>query len=170
VRKAHTTSVAAFTSGDMGPLGRIHEGRLRLQREDLSRLPQLGPAPSAGLPKVALQSLVLDGDTDILSQLPELGYRGCVVEAMGAGHAPKSLVPLLADLAAQMPVVLCSRTGFGRICEATYGYPGAETDLLARGLIPGGGLTGIKARIALQLCLATSGSASDLFRAIAEAV
>lgn len=169
VRKAHTTSVAAFTSGDPGPLGRMHEGRLRLWGAALARLPRLGPVGAAGPPKVAIETLVLGGDPDLLERLPELGYRGCVVEAMGAGHAPRALVPALSGLAARMPVVLCSRTGAGRICEATYGYAGAETDLLARGLIPGGGLTGPKARIALQLCLATPGSAPDLFRAIAEA-
>lgn len=172
VRKAHTTSVAAFTSGDLGPLGRLHEGRLRLWGEALPRLPRIAPAAPLPTPlaKVALQTLVMDGEADLLARLPELGYRGCVVEAMGAGHAPRALVPVLADLAARMPVVLCSRTGSGRVCEATYGYAGAETDLLARGLIPGGGLTGLKARIALQLCLAAPGAPAELFGAIAQAV
>jgi L-asparaginase len=52
-----------------------------------------------------------------------------------------------------MPVILCSRAADGAVCEQTYGYAGAEMDLLMRGLTPGGGLSALKARVLLTLCL-----------------
>jgi L-asparaginase len=66
---------------------------------------------------------------------------------------PASLVASLEALAARAPVVLASRTGRGRVCRKTYAYPGSEIDLLARNLVWGGGLTGLKARVLLTLCL-----------------
>ena len=153
VRKAHTTALDAFRSGETGPLGRLHEGRVRWRGVALPRLGRFpAPAPDAA-PRVAIIKLGFDQDAALLQHLPQLGYRGCVVEAMGAGHAPETLVPTLEHLAAVMPVILCSRAADGAVCERTYGYAGAEMDLLRRGLTPGGGLNPLKARVLLTLCL-----------------
>jgi L-asparaginase len=60
----------------------------------------------------------------------------------------------VADLAARIPVVLASRTRGGEVLRETYGFPGSERDLIARGLVPAGFLDGPKARILLGLALA----------------
>jgi L-asparaginase len=62
-------------------------------------------------------------------------------------------VDALTDLAKRMPVVLATRTGSGPVLRQTYGFPGSESDLLARGLISASTLDPIKARILLQLLL-----------------
>jgi L-asparaginase len=89
----------------------------------------------------------------MLKALPGLGYAGLVVEGMGAGHVPADAAPLLGELAAEIPVVLASRAMTGPVFTRTYGYPGAEIDLIARGLLPAGYLSGLKARLLLGMVL-----------------
>lgn len=109
---------------------------------------------SAPTPPVALLTSVLDDDGRMLSALPDLGYRGLVVAAMGGGHLPPSWLPGLRDLVGRMPVVLASRTGSGEGLQHTYGSAGSETALLAAGLLPAGALHPFKARVLLTLALA----------------
>ncbi|WP_431267585.1 hypothetical protein [Dankookia sp. P2] len=90
-------------------------------------------------------------DGRLLEVLPQLGYAGAVIEGMGAGHVPAEAAPLLGELAARMPVVLASRCLTGPVFTGTYGYAGGEIDLLGRGLIPAGILSGLKARLLLGL-------------------
>jgi L-asparaginase len=143
----------------------------RKPHRDLRPLERLSIGEPAAAVKVALLSIGLGADPDILSSLPGFGYNGCVLEAMGAGHVPEDCVPAIAALAAQMPVVLCTRARNGRICERTYGYPGSETDLIARGVLPGGALSGPKARVALLLCLmASAEGAGAAFTRLADAI
>ncbi|MBY0331405.1 MAG: asparaginase domain-containing protein [Acetobacteraceae bacterium] len=89
---------------------------------------------------------------------PLVGPVGAVIEGMGAGHVPADAAPLAGDLAQRMPVVLASRCMTGPVFTATYGYPGGEIDLVRRGAIPGGFLSGLKARLLLGLALRRAGA------------
>ncbi len=155
VIKAHTSALNAFTSSPAGPLMRIHEGKVREPIKWTAQpLPKISLTNQARWPRVTVLPLVLGDDGEILEHLQAIGYQGCVLEAMGGGHAPASIVDKIERLANQMPVVLCSRAQSGQVFEDTYGYSGSEKDLIGRGLISGGIMNSLKARILLLLCLA----------------
>lgn len=162
VRKSHPFLPHAFKSVT-GPLGWIAEGRpLILTRPARARAALPVPIDRSALRPVALVPVSLADNGALLRAVIELPYAGVVVDAMGAGHVPHDLVAPLEDLAGRMPVVLCSRTRGGGALLHTYGFPGSERDLLARGLLSGGFLDGTKARIALMLLLAAGCSQAQL--------
>lgn len=153
VRKMHTSSIGAFGSRLTGPIGWVSEGKVRIFRRP-ARLPRIATASGDDVPPVAIIKVSLADDGRFFDQVESLGYRGVVVEALGGGHVPGALVPTLERLAARMPVVLASRVGDGETLSRTYGYPGSEQDLLARGLISAGLLDSLKARVLLTFLLA----------------
>lgn len=153
VRKAHTSLASAFVSDNAGPLGLIAEGRPRL----LTRLAPVDLPPLDGvgddLPPVALVKIAMGEDGRLIRAVPGLGHAGLVIEGAGAGHVPAAVAEIVGEVAARIPVVLASRTLAGPAFERTYGYPGSEIDLIGRGALPGGFLTGLKARLLLTLAL-----------------
>ena len=163
VAKRHSTLPSAFTSS-VGPIGWVTEGRPRIPVS----LPGSGTIPRAASSsvRVGLITVVLDDDPATLTAAMGAGLDGLVVEALGGGHVPATLVDALAAAAKQMPVILTSRTGRGETLRETYGFAGSETDLIERGLIPGGPLDGPKARVLLTALLrggADMGAVRDAF-------
>lgn len=156
VRKTHSSSVATFRSPTSGPIGHVLAGAPRFLNPLPHRLTVPPAPPAAGgqpAPRVGLIVTTLGDRGELLDGLAER-VDGLVVAAFGVGHVPEVLVEPLHDLAAEMPVVLTSRTGAGPVHLATYSFPGSEIDLLARGLIPAGFLDPFKARVLLHLLLA----------------
>ncbi|KQQ14691.1 L-asparaginase [Methylobacterium sp. Leaf123] len=152
VQKAHTALPSAFRSPLAGPVGLVIEGEARIFVS-----PRRGPivgGPLASEPApVALLKMGIGDDGRLLAALPDLGFAGVVIEGMGAGHVPEALAETVSTLVARLPVLLASRTETGPVFSRTYGYPGGEIDLLARGALSAGLLSGVKARLLLQLLL-----------------
>jgi L-asparaginase len=66
-------------------------------------------------------------------------------------------------LVAGIPVVIATRAISGATLEETYAAPGAEIDLIDRGVIPVGRLAGLKARVRLLVGLGLGLSSRALF-------
>jgi L-asparaginase len=167
VAKAHTGSPAAFVSPGFGPLGQVAEGRVHIPVRLRERTPAFGAVPRRDV-RVGLVTMTL-GDDGLLVDAVAEHVEGLVVAGFGAGHVPVGAVTSLANLAARMPVVLASRAGAGQVHHRTYGFPGSETDLLARGLIGAGYLAPLKARLLLHLLIATGADGAQIRRAFAAA-
>lgn len=152
VRKSHTTSVAAFASSTVGSMGRVHEGAVEYFRT-LERKVHVAIPASAPPVRVPLITTFLGDDGAVLDAVAAKGCDGLVFAAFGGGHVSEQVAERLGALAIRIPVVFASKAGAGRVLTATYGYPGSERDLIARGCIPAGQLDGSKARILLQMLL-----------------
>ena len=166
VQKGHTALPSAFHSPGAAPIARVIEGRVRVSVRLPGSARLARPAQLAGS-EVALIKLVLGDDGRLLAELPRLGYRGAVIEAMGAGHVPAPWADKLQALAEAMPVVLATRVAAGPVFTGTYGFAGSETDLIARGLWPAGDLPGPKACLLLRLLLAQGWTGEPLRLAFA---
>ncbi len=150
VAKRHTTSPAAFTSPNAGPLGRMVEG-VPVRLTTIARRPAL-PTPDRLEARVPLIVTTLGDDGVLLRSVEDCD--GLVVAGFGAGHVPGRIASRLGGLAERMPVVLASRTGAGSALRRTYWAPGSETDLLEKGLVPAGFLDAYKARLLLTVLVA----------------
>jgi L-asparaginase len=141
---------AAFRSPQFGPIGAVVDGRPRFW----ASVPRLPVLPSYGGPPrpVALLRWAMGDDGRRLGSLAMLGYAGAVIEGMGEGHVPMEAAPLLGELAARMPVVLASRSAAGAVFAHVEDSDDG-VDLLSRGLIAAGYLSGLKARLLLGFAL-----------------
>jgi len=152
VRKSHTSSTGAFVSPFFGPIGLVVEGDPRIR--GVARTGLTLPAhPAVTECRVGLITVAMGDDGELLRRSGDL-FDGLVIAGLGAGHVPATMVPVVAEQAQRIPVVLSTRTGAGSVLRHTYGYPGSERDLLDRGLIQSGFLDPAKSRVLLTLLLA----------------
>jgi L-asparaginase len=159
VAKRHSSATDAFRSASPGPLGELLEGEVAMLGEVLRR-PAL-PTPAAVAVHVDLLTALL-GDDPRRYAASAATADGLVVAGFGAGHVAPDVADVLAEAAARVPVVLVSRTGGGSVHRRTYGGAGSEADLLARGLLHGGRLAPLQARLLLTLLLASGASRDEV--------
>jgi L-asparaginase len=160
VQKTHSTSPAAFASPNHGPIGHVVEDRVDIPVQIRRRFASIRPSSSRRV-RVGLMTMTLGEDGALLDVLGE-HVDGLVVAGFGVGHVPAGTVAALARLAGRMPVVLASRTGAGPVHHQTYGFPGSEKDLLARGLISAGYVSPVKARLLLHLLIASGANTTRI--------
>jgi L-asparaginase len=167
VRKTSSTSLTTFVSPNGGPLGYVVEGRIAMVNHLNDRY--VLPTPSRQPPpRVGLYTATLGDDGALLNTVVR-DSDGLVLAGFGGGHCPELWVSALTEAVDRIPIVLTSRTGSGPVLAETYGFPGSERDLIARGLIPAGLLDPYKARILLYLALAAGAGREQITRAFSAA-
>ena len=169
VQKRRSTSLSAFDSPDIGPIGTVVEGEVRLLAlPSPARRSVLTTPPLTDRTRVALVPATLDDDGELIELCANAGYDGIVVAAFGAGHLSEPAAVRAIEAARTRPVVLTTRTGAGGVLANTYGFDGSETHLLREGLISSGLLHPLKARILLWALLAAGSDLTTIAEAFRE--
>lgn len=147
VRKAATGGAEAFRGFPRGPVANVTP----------KSLDWFGPPDKTGrgarfawpdmLPKVAILHAYAGMEADTVGCALGSGDAGIVLAGLGSGNAPGPVIDVLA--AAGVPVVRASRVDQGSVDR------NLEVDDDANGFVAARGLGPAKARILLQLCLAS---------------
>ncbi|MBN2260011.1 MAG: asparaginase [Clostridiales bacterium] len=151
VTKSHTLSLNTFRSLEFGPLGVVDNDEVIFYR-DMTRHDYIDV--NSIEENVSLIKAVVGLDSGFLRYAVDHGAKGIVIEAMGRGNIPPTMLDGVDyALSKDVKIVLVSRCPMGRVLDS-YGYEGAGKDLRNRGVIFAGNLNGQKARIKLMLSLA----------------
>lgn len=150
VTKTSTSNVATFQSPQYGPIGLItlttihfHHSPVMREYVDLVNLNK----------RVAMLKTYAGMDPDIFEALLQAKYDGVVIEGLGQGNVPPSLVPSIQALIDDnIPIVIVSRC-FNGIAQGVYGYSGGGKMLEDLGAIYTTGINGQKARLKLLVAL-----------------
>jgi L-asparaginase len=153
VTKTHAMSVSTFASPWGAPIGRVQEGRVLLDYLPADERPKPLDVPVSRTQRVALIEASLGCDGELIRLAVEGGFDGVVIAGAGAGHVSATAAEVVSEAVARLPVVVATRTGAGHTAKRTYGYPGAEVDLIQRGVVMAGALSARKARLLLWVLL-----------------
>lgn len=142
-----------FAAPDRGPVAQFIGGRVDVIRQ--KRRPKVleekgGPARDVEL----LYAYLGAGDRmiEFLSsdETGELG--GVVIAGFGAGNTPPSWIPHIKKLVKDdIPVVITSRCPEGHTADLPYSFEGSIDRLLEIGVLDGGGLNPLQARLRLAV-------------------
>ncbi len=155
VTKTNTLSLDTFKSPEFGPLGIVDNDEVIFHR---NIIPHQYIHTDNIEKKVALIKCVPGIESDVISFYIKSGYKGIVLEAMGRGNVPPSLIEGIKQaIDNNIAVVMVSRCPTGRVLDS-YGYEGGGKHLRELGVILGGNLPGQKIRIKLMLALGLTDS------------
>lgn len=153
VTKSNTLSLDTFKSLEFGPLGLVDNDELIFHRDIVNRQHIL---TDSIVPQVDLIKSGAGMDSRLIKYSVDSGTKGIVIEAMGRGNVPPTMLEgIQYAIEQQVAVVMVSRCPTGRVLDS-YGYEGGGRHLKNLGVILGGDLPGQKARIKLMLALSVT--------------
>ena len=158
VTKTHTSSVDTFKSVHFGNLGMVTKDHVYLFNTPLLKQTHMMTSLSK---RVAVLKVYAGMEPDLLLAVKQLGYDGLVLEVLGQGNVPPSIVDAIAELITVMPIVIVSRC-FNGIVQDVYGYTGGGQQLKELGVIFSNGLNSQKARLKLMVELEIDASQLEL--------
>ncbi|WP_223163579.1 asparaginase [Nocardioides humilatus] len=164
-RKVHTHETAAFAQPDGGPLGRIVDGRLVVDRQPAHR-EHLDVVRGIEQIRVDIAAVYPGVDGTALAAFADAGARGIVLVATGSGNANPAIVAAVAELTRRGVVVaLTTRVDTGPVA-GIYGGGGGGADLIAAGAVPLGTLRAGQGRTLLLALLAALGDPGQVRAAL----
>jgi L-asparaginase len=161
VTKIDAHDLGTFRSPSAAAIGRVVAGRVMFT---LASPPPPPPPPAAHGDGDGVDELRVDGrvaqipayagiDPDIVDFHVARGAKGIVVEGTGAGNVYAGLVPgIERAVAAEVAVVVTTRCLTGAVAPI-YGGDGGGARLAEIGVIGGGDLGAVRARLALMVAL-----------------
>lgn len=159
VTKTHTSNIATFQSPQYGPIGIVNKGGVVFHHKPLLNKPL---NVSKLDKKVFLLKAYAGMDDSLFQAFEQHNIDGLVIEALGQGNLPPTLLPGLKKLLNKgIPIVLVSRC-FNGIVQDIYGYEGGGRHLKELGMIFSNGLNGQKARLKLMIALETTSDREKL--------
>lgn len=144
VTKISTYHIAAISSGEMGTLGVIRDGKVFIYNSPrkLHTLDsEFDVSDVESLPKVSIMYFAVDADPELIQFAAEKSD-GIVIAGAGAGEFSEEFKNVIKDIS--IPIVISSRTNDGIILRE---------NLLCDNTIAGGNLNPQKAAILLRLAL-----------------
>ena len=150
VTKANSMALNAFRTPNFGPIGIVDNNRVIFDR----RVPQEDFIPLEVIDKkVAIIKCAAGMDGDFIYHCIEKKYDRIIIEALGRGNVPPTMVDAIKDaLDKGIVIVLTSRCFEGRVSDS-YGYLGGGKNLKELGVIFGESMPSQKARIKLLTLL-----------------
>lgn len=150
VTKTHTTNVATFRTPTFGPIGIVSKHEVRF----FQKLVFDETYPVQSITKnVCLLKAFAGMDSTLFDALASTDIDGLVIEALGAGNMPPATLPGIKKLLDHNVKIVITSRAFNGIAQDIYAYKGGGKHLKELGAIFAPGLTGIKARIKLQVVL-----------------
>lgn len=153
VTKANSMVLNAFRTPTFGPIGIVDDEKVLFYREESK---EEGLRLESINKDVAIIKCAAGMDSKFIDYAVSLGYHGIVIEALGRGNVPPTMVSKIENaLNKGIPVVLTSRCYEGRVCDS-YGYLGGGKQLKNLGVIFAENLPSQKARIKLIVLLSAN--------------
>ncbi|MGD6795260.1 asparaginase [Metabacillus indicus] len=157
--KTHTSNVATFQSPQYGPIGIVNKRGVAFHHKPVNRTHLKADHLTK---QVMLLKAYAGMDDTILKAIAEVKPDGLVIEALGQGNLPPTLMSSLAKLMnSGVKIVIVSRC-FNGIVQDIYSYEGGGKTLKEAGIIFSNGLNGQKARLKLMIALETTQDAGEL--------
>ncbi|WP_282034191.1 asparaginase [Metabacillus indicus] len=157
--KTHTSNVATFQSPQYGPIGIVNKRGVAFHHKPVNRTHLKADHLTK---QVMLLKAYAGMDDTILKAIAEVKPDGLVIEALGQGNLPPTLMPSLAKLMNEgVKIVIVSRC-FNGIVQDIYSYEGGGKTLKEAGIIFSNGLNGQKARLKLMIALETTQDEGEL--------
>ena len=163
--KTNTLSLDTFKSLEFGALGVVDNDKVIFHRDVINR--QYIPAKDIET-SVDLIKCAAGMDSRFLKYSVDTGAKGIVIEAVGRGNIPPTMLSgVKYALDNNVAVIMVSRCPTGRVLD-TYGYEGAGKQLRQMGVILGGDLPGQKVRVKLMLALSLTRDLKEIRKIIEE--